>query len=159
MPNLISIFVKVLIAASMLFVVLRVYHPRISDSGWFWLFIFSGMGLLGLLVIGPKYDDRQKRLEGRYDARERIAQRRANQPANSTPSKLDPSQTTATDSIRPSDAALAEIEPYDYPTERKVPLTLLGTILGIATAAAGAMLVRTEYPKRQSTMTGEEPHA
>jgi hypothetical protein len=48
-------------------------HLRVTDSHWFWVLMFSGMALVALLAIGPKYGGRQSRLERQYQARERIA--------------------------------------------------------------------------------------
>jgi hypothetical protein len=61
--------------------------PRapVTDSPWFWVLAFSLMALLALVAIGTKYGRRQTRLELQYQARERIAERRAttnNSPAD-----------------------------------------------------------------------------
>jgi hypothetical protein len=49
----------------------------LTDSPWFWVLAFSLMALLALVAIGTKYGRRQTRLELQYQARERIAERRA----------------------------------------------------------------------------------
>jgi hypothetical protein len=49
----------------------------LTDSPWFWVLAFSLMALLALVAIGGKYGRRQTRLELQYQARERIAERRA----------------------------------------------------------------------------------
>ena len=165
-PDFFSILVSALVAAAMLFVIWRVHHPRLADSGWFWLFVFSGMGLLGVTVIGPKYDDRQKRLETRYDVRQRIAERGAKQldkqqldghSSHGIPNFGGRKTNTAADRALSPEVAAAESETYGYPTARKVPLTLLCTILGLSTIVAGFMLIRAELPKRR--MATKEPHA
>jgi hypothetical protein len=49
----------------------------VTDSPWFWVLAFSLMALLALVAIGGKYGRRQTRLELQYQARDRIAERRA----------------------------------------------------------------------------------
>jgi hypothetical protein len=49
----------------------------LTDSPWFWVLAFSLMALLALVAIGGKYGRRQTRLELQYQARERVADRRA----------------------------------------------------------------------------------
>jgi hypothetical protein len=53
--------------------------PRLplTDSPWFWVLVFSGMALVALLAMGPKYGGRQSRIEQKYQARERILEQRA----------------------------------------------------------------------------------
>jgi hypothetical protein len=52
-------------------------RQAITDSPWFWVLAFSLMSLLALVAIGGKYGRRQTRLELQYQARERVAERRA----------------------------------------------------------------------------------
>ena len=51
--------------------------PRfaLSESPWYWLVLFSTMGLSLLLAIDTKYSKRQARLEIRYMARQQTNQR------------------------------------------------------------------------------------
>lgn len=51
--------------------------PPITDSPWFWTFLFSAAGLVCVLVIMPQYAKRQRRLEMQYMAREEILRRQA----------------------------------------------------------------------------------
>jgi hypothetical protein len=48
--------------------------PPITDSPWFWVLVFSLMGLGALAAISGQYGKRQSRLERQYQARERIAE-------------------------------------------------------------------------------------
>ncbi len=50
---------------------------QLTDSGWFWVLLFSAAALVFLLVITPQYRPRQRRLEMQYRAREEILRRRA----------------------------------------------------------------------------------
>jgi hypothetical protein len=53
---------------------LPVSQSPITDSPWFWLLTFSGMSLVALLAIGPKYALRQGGLENRFLNRETALQ-------------------------------------------------------------------------------------
>ena len=45
-------------------------RPPITDSPWFWVELFSGMALLGILIIGPKFVQRQGQIERRFEGRQ-----------------------------------------------------------------------------------------
>ena len=45
-----------------------------TDSPWFWFFLFVGMALLAAFAIGPKHERRQERIVRMQDAREAAAQ-------------------------------------------------------------------------------------
>lgn len=56
------------------------HRPPLTDSGWFWALMFSLMSVVGIAMIAPKWDWRQRQLESRYIGREQAAverQRRA----------------------------------------------------------------------------------
>jgi hypothetical protein len=99
----------------------KVGRTGLTDSPWFWVFAFSAMGLLGVWAISGKYDDRQKRVEARYEARERIA---ANQEGGAALT---------------NDAAAPQA---GYSSERRVPLHFLAGGLLIVSVGSLAMLVR-----------------
>jgi hypothetical protein len=46
--------------------------PPITDSPWFWVILFSMVGLIALFTISGQYGKRQARLERQYQARERV---------------------------------------------------------------------------------------
>lgn len=50
-------------------------RPALADSPWFWVMLFSGVGVALLLAASPKYAARQHRLEMQYYARETITRR------------------------------------------------------------------------------------
>jgi hypothetical protein len=102
-------------------------HAAVTDSPWFWVLIFSVMGLLALAVIGGKYARRQANIERQYQARERVAERIAteNNPA-------------ATDRIEDSDAR----REYATPGDQLLPIWPLAVLLGIVVVVAAAMLYR-----------------
>lgn len=52
-------------------------RPPIAESAWFWMFLFSIIGLLALGIIGPKYGRRQAMIEQNYEGRQEAARRMA----------------------------------------------------------------------------------
>src|SRR5688572_12320368 len=48
-------------------------RPSITENPWFWLMLFGGMGVLGVIVIGPKHAARQARIERMADTRARVS--------------------------------------------------------------------------------------
>jgi hypothetical protein len=48
--------------------------PPVTDSPWFWVLMFSLIGIAAIVAIGGQYGKRQARLERQYQARERIAE-------------------------------------------------------------------------------------
>ncbi len=59
-------------------------RPRLVDSPWFWLLVFANAALVGVTLIGPKYNRRQGAIERRYEARQEIARRLEGGPAGVT---------------------------------------------------------------------------
>jgi len=49
--------------------------PPLSDSPLFWLLLFSGAAIVAIVAIGPKFAQREARLERMYHARQRAAAR------------------------------------------------------------------------------------
>jgi hypothetical protein len=46
--------------------------PPITDSPWFWVFLFSAFALVLVAIFGGKYRDRQALMDRRYQARDRV---------------------------------------------------------------------------------------
>src|SRR5262245_45527972 len=90
-------------------------RPPITDSPWFWVALFSLIGLIGLVAISGQYGKRQSRLERQYQARERIS----------------------TDTV--GDVSLRE---YSTAENTLIPLWPLGVLLFVALTIACAMLRR-----------------
>lgn len=49
----------------------------LTDSPWFWIEVFGCAALLGLTLIGGKYQQREARLEQRYESRQEIFDRQS----------------------------------------------------------------------------------
>jgi hypothetical protein len=104
----------------------RASGRRITDSGWFWATVFSGMSLAGIGLIAGKFEVRQRQVEGRFLGRQKAAEERARRSAGLPPVDL---------------AAEAEDQAVAAPG-RIVPLWTLATAAAAATALSAAMLAR-----------------
>lgn len=77
-------------------------RPPITDSPWFWLYVFATAGVLSLLLIGPKFGARQSQLDRQFEGRRHITQLPAD-----TPGKRPYSSAVARElSLRPLYAML-----------------------------------------------------
>lgn len=45
-------------------------RKSVTDSPWFWLYVFCSAGLIALFLMGPKYGPRQAQIERKYQGRE-----------------------------------------------------------------------------------------
>jgi hypothetical protein len=45
-----------------------------TDSPWFWAYLFTTAALIALALIGPKFTARQAQIEREYQGRQRAAQ-------------------------------------------------------------------------------------
>ena len=99
---------------------------RLSDSPWFWGLVFSIMALAGIGLISPKFDVRQRQVEGRFLGRERAAIERERRAAGLPPVDL-------ADEAMDRDAAAPR---------RIVPLWTLAAVAAAAAAGSAAMLLR-----------------
>jgi len=103
----------------------------ITDSPWFWVLLFTVVGLIALVGISGQYGKRQARLERQYQARERIA---AGEIGNSA-------------------AADPERRQYAAPDHTLVPIWPLAVLLGGAATFAAVMLAR-EHQRRRHELPG-----
>ena len=99
---------------------------RPADSPWFWGLLFSVMALIGLGLIGPKFDVRQRQIESRFLGRRQAAIERSRRQAGL------PEVDLAEEAVDRSVAAPGRI----------VPLWTLGTAATVATVGCGFMLRR-----------------
>lgn len=54
----------------------------ITDSPWYWVYLFCTAGTIALLLAGPKFAARQSQIERNSEARLQVAQRVASQQNN-----------------------------------------------------------------------------
>jgi hypothetical protein len=107
---------------------------RITDSPWFWGLAFSLMALLGIGLIAPKFDVRQRQIEGRFLGREQAARERERRAAG----------------LEPVDLAAEARDREAVAPRRIVPLWTLTAAAAAAAAASGLMLWRELRPDRVS---------
>ncbi|MFM8415594.1 MAG: hypothetical protein ACKOCX_12825 [Planctomycetota bacterium] len=101
-------------------------RPPLTDSGWFWALLFSSMALVGIGLIAPKWDWRQRQLEGRFLGREQAALERQRRAAG----------------LDPVDLAETAAEREAVAPGRIVPTWTLVTLAAAAAAGSAVMLWR-----------------
>jgi len=104
---------------------------RLTDSPWFWAMLFSFMALVGIGLIAPKFDVRQRQIEGRYLGRQKAAEERARRSAG----------------LPATDLAGEARERDEVAPRRMMPLWTLATVAGAA-AAGSAFMLRREWAAR-----------
>ncbi len=101
-------------------------RPGLADSPWFWGLLFAVMALAGGLLIAPKFDVRQRQVEGRFLGRQAAAIERERRAAG----------------LEPVDLAAEARDRDEVQAERIVPLWTLMTAAAAAAVGCGAMLWR-----------------
>jgi len=99
----------------------------LTDSPWFWILLFSLVGLLALAVMSPKYGRRQANIERQYQARERVAEKLAAENNSADGGRIDGQESR---------------RPFATADEQLIPLWPLGVLLGLVACFAAAMLYR-----------------
>ena len=99
---------------------------RITDSPWFWAFSFALVSLVGIGLIAPKFDVRQRQIEGRFLGRQKAAEERARRAAG----------------LPPVDLAKEAVDREAAAPKRIVPLWTLATLAAAAAAGSANMLRR-----------------
>jgi hypothetical protein len=103
----------------------------LTDSGWFWALVFAVMALVGIAVISPKWDWRQRQLEGRFLGRQQAELERQRRAAG----------------LDAVDLAETAADRHDVARERIVPAW---TLVAVAAAAAAGSAVMLWRERRQS---------
>lgn len=98
----------------------------LTDSPWFWGLLFSVMALAGTLLIAPKFDVRQRQVEGRFLGRQAAAIERERRSAG----------------LEPVDLAAEARDREEAQPGRIVPLWTLATGAALAAVGSGVMLWR-----------------
>lgn len=99
---------------------------RATDSAWFWGMLFSGMALVGLGLIAPKEDVRQRQIERRFLGRQEAHVERSRRAAG----------------LDPVDLAETAIDRDEAAPGRIVPLWTLAAGALAATVVCATMFAR-----------------
>ena len=118
-------------------------RPPITESPWFWLALFGGVSLLGVMVIGPKWVLRTARIERMQGTRERVALERAQSGVAAPVASSQP------ESLQGEVSRNFEHEPY-LPSDEGPPLKLVGLagimIVLMFTGVGGLLVTRHRGP-------------
>jgi len=77
----------------------------VTDSPWFWVYLFATAALIALVLMGPKYAARQAQIEREFQGRQRAAQSAAGQEPSGAVSTAEKTLIT----LQPLFLALAAI--------------------------------------------------
>jgi hypothetical protein len=114
---------------------------RATDSPWFWGCLFSVMALVGMALIAPKYDVRQRQIEGRFLGRQQAHIERSRRAAGLEP--VDLAETAEDrDAVAP---------------ERIVPLWTLATLAVLAATGSAVMLAREAFRASRQPQAPPQP--
>jgi hypothetical protein len=101
----------------------------LTDSGWFWALMFSLMALVAIALIGPKWDWRQRQLEGRFLGRQQAELERQRRAAG----------------LDAVDLAETAADRHAVAGERIVPAWTLVAVAAAAAAGSAVMLWRERW--------------
>lgn len=54
-------------------------RPPITDSPWFWVYLYAVAGLIALALMQPRFGSRQAEIERHYQGRQRAAEKKLGQ--------------------------------------------------------------------------------
>ena len=77
----------------------------ITDSPWFWVYLFATAALIALALMGPKYASRQAQIEREFQGRQRASQQARGQEPSGALSNAEKTLIT----LRPLFIAMAAI--------------------------------------------------
>ena len=107
---------------------------RLIDSPWLWGLMFSLMALVGLGLIRPKFDVRQRQIEGRFIGRQQSSIERWRRQSG----------------LEEIDLAESALDPSAVKSKRIVPLWTLASAATVSACGCGYMLYR-EWRKKENT--------
>ncbi|HEX4000701.1 MAG TPA: hypothetical protein VHX65_19285 [Pirellulales bacterium] len=130
--------------------------PRLTDSPWFWAYLFSTAGFVALLLMSGKYQHRQTHIEDEY----RYGTRTLERPGGATLS--NPSATASQTGKPTRDTPLAGDKPDRSPIsvgpqpsthEMLIPLGPLRVLTGIAMVVS-CIALQVSYLRRRAAARG-----
>jgi hypothetical protein len=111
-------------------------QPKLSDSPWFWVYLFGAAALIAMFLIGNKADTVQAQRDGNFTRRQTSLERQAGK--------------TVADSRPVSDGEPAE--------QRYVDFKIFYGIIGVLTVFAWVMHWR-QYLQRRSHLPSQQAPA
>lgn len=124
--------------------------PRtIAENPWFWLALFGGVGLVGIMLIAPKFGARWARVERMQETRTRIAQEKAARiAAGEAATAIERPQSPKTADAPP------EPEPYvESDFQESMPLKyLLGLMMVVMMVGTTGLLITRGRERRMASM-------
>jgi hypothetical protein len=131
--------------------------PRtIAENPWFWLALFGGVGLVGIMLIAPKFGARWARVERMQETRTRIAQEKAARitAGEKATAVEQPKQPKPTD-------APPEPEPYvESDFQESMPLKyLLGLMMVVMMVGTTGLLITRGRERRAASTASPPPTA
>jgi len=131
----------------------------IAENPWFWLALFGGVGLLGVMLIAPKFGARWSRVERMQETRERVAQEKtarlaAGGTATAVEQQNQPQPPKSTD-------APPEPEPYvESDFQQSMPLRyLLCLMMVVMMVGTTGLLITRGRERRAALMSPPTPTA
>jgi len=121
---------------------------NLAENPWFWVALFGGMGLLGAVVIGPKFGVRMARVERMQETRERVAQERAQRlqaEAGSTAAVEQPPQPTDGGTATQRNVEPPLSEPYveaDFRPSESIKYLIVLMMLVMMVGTTGLLITR-----------------
>lgn len=74
----------------------RQTRASVTESPWYWLYLFATAGLVALIVVGPKFLVRQQREEFNFRGRQQVMNEAAGSDQETRPDSPSPDETRIT---------------------------------------------------------------
>jgi hypothetical protein len=115
--------------------------PRLTESPWFWVYLFGTAALIGMFLIGPKADQVQAQRDGNFTRRQASLERQAS---------LQRNAETQLAAASVEEAPLPDLELPEEEADRYVDFTPFYLVFGVVTVVAWVMLWREYFRGRKS---------
>lgn len=124
---------------------------KLADNPWFWVALFGGVGLLGVVLIGPKFAARWSRVERMQETRERVAIEKAQRAAAGTADVKVESTPEAKPTGGDDPSSLPEREPYvEADFQQPLPLRYLLVLMMVVMSIGTTGLLVTRGRERRA---------
>lgn len=123
-------------------------RPRLTDSPWFWAYLFSAAAFVALLLMGGKYEHRQTHIEDEFRYGTRTLHRSDGTTLSDNTAHGDSSADKATTDDAPDRAPLAA-GPQPPTHEMLISLGPLRAITGV-TMVVSCIALQWSYLRRRA---------